>query len=55
MAVDPSDSPANLNGNNVQIDDETMSLTEAGLQYQMMVEALNAKFGLLRDAIGKGS
>jgi flagellar basal-body rod protein FlgB len=55
VTVTPSDAPANVNGNNVQIDDETMSLTEAGLQYQMMVEALNAKFGLLRDAIGKGS
>ena len=55
VTVAPSDAPVNLNGNNVQIDDETMSLTENGLQYQLMVEALNAKFGLLRDAIGKGS
>jgi len=55
IAVLPSDSPANVNGNNVHIDDETMSLEQNGLQYQLMVEALNAKFGLLRDAMGKGA
>ena len=55
VAVLPSDAAPNINGNNVQIDDETMSLEQNGLQYQLMVEALNAKFGLLRTAMGKGS
>ena len=55
VAVDPSDAPANLNGNNVQLDDETMALVDTGLQYQLLVEAMNAKFGLLRSAIGKGA
>jgi flagellar basal-body rod protein FlgB len=55
IAVLPSDAAPNINGNNVQIDNETMTLEQNGLQYQLMVEALNAKFGLLRDAIGKGS
>src|SRR5437660_789060 len=54
VAIDPSDGAANLNGNNVQIDDETMSLVDTGLQYQLLVEAMNAKFGLLRTAMGKG-
>ena len=53
VAVTPSDHYANVNGNNVQLDDETMSLVDTGLQYQLMVEAMNAKFGLLRTAIGK--
>lgn len=53
VAVTPSDSAANVNGNNVQLDDETLSLVDTGLQYQLMVEAMNAKFGLLRTAIGK--
>jgi flagellar basal-body rod protein FlgB len=53
VAVLPSDSAPNVNGNNVQLDDETLSLADTGLQYQLMVEAMNAKFGLLRTAIGK--
>ena len=53
VAVTPSDHYANVNGNNVQLDDETMDLVDTGLQYQLMVEAMNAKFGLLRTAIGK--
>jgi flagellar basal-body rod protein FlgB len=55
VAVTPEDSPANVNGNNVQLDDETMSLVDTGLQYQLMVEAMNAKFSLLRTAMGKGA
>ena len=53
VAIEASDHYANVNGNNVQLDDETMSLVDTGLQYQLMVEAMNAKFGLLRTAIGK--
>jgi flagellar basal-body rod protein FlgB len=53
VAVEASDHYANVNGNNVQLDDETMSLVDTGLQYQLMVEAMNAKFGLLRTAIGR--
>ncbi|MCU1486490.1 MAG: flagellar biosynthesis protein FlgB, partial [Actinomycetia bacterium] len=51
--VAPSEQYANDNGNNVQLDDETLSLADTGLQYQLMVEAMNAKFGLLRTAIGR--
>ena len=53
VAVTPTEAAANLNGNNVQLDDETMALVDTGLQYQLMVEALNAKFGLLRTSIGR--
>jgi flagellar basal-body rod protein FlgB len=45
---------AGLNGNNVKVDDEVVSLTETTLRYQLMVGAMNSKFGLLRTAIGGG-
>ena len=50
-AVVRSTDPAGVNGNNVNLDDETVSLVETGLRYQSMLEAMNAKFRLLRDAI----
>jgi flagellar basal-body rod protein FlgB len=53
VAVADADDPANVNGNNVQLDQETLDLVDTGLQYQLMVEAMNAKFGLLRTAIGR--
>jgi flagellar basal-body rod protein FlgB len=42
-------------GNNVNLDDETVSMVQTGLRYQTMVEAMNTKFRLLRTAIGSGS
>ena len=50
-AVVRSSDPAGVNGNNVNLDDETVSLVQTGLQYQTMLEAMNAKFRLLRDAM----
>ena len=47
--------PANPNGNNVSLDKEVVSLTDTDLRYQLMVQALNQKFGLLRTAIGSGA
>jgi flagellar basal-body rod protein FlgB len=44
----------NLNGNNVSLDTEVVALTETDLAYQLMIQALNSKFGLLRTAIGSG-
>jgi flagellar basal-body rod protein FlgB len=43
--------PANQNGNNVQMDDQNVSLIDTGLKYQLMVQAVNNKFQLLRTAI----
>jgi flagellar basal-body rod protein FlgB len=39
-------------GNNVNLDDETVSMVQTGLKYQTMVEAMNTKFRILRTAIG---
>ena len=44
-----------VNGNNVNLDDETILATDTALRYQLSVEALNAKYRLLRTAIrGQG-
>lgn len=43
--------PANINGNNVSVDNETLGLVDVGLRYQMMAEAMNNKFRVLHDAL----
>ena len=43
--------PSRQDGNNVNLDDETLSMTDTNLRYQTMVEAMNTKFRLLRDAM----
>jgi flagellar basal-body rod protein FlgB len=43
--------PGRGDGNNVNLDDETVAMVETNLRYQTMVEAMNAKYGLLRTAI----
>jgi flagellar basal-body rod protein FlgB len=50
-----STDPVNPNGNNVSLDNEVVSLTDTDLRYQLMVQAINQKFGLLRTAIGNGA
>ncbi len=49
-----SSSPARGDGNNVSLDEETISLVDTNLRYQLMTQAISAKFRLLRTAI-KGS
>jgi len=46
-----SDPVALPTGNNVQLDQELVGLTETGLRQQLLVEAANAKFRLLRSVI----
>ena len=53
--VTRSNDPVNLNGNNVSLDNETVSLVDTTMRYQLMVEAMNAKFRLLRTAIRGGA
>ena len=50
-----STDPVNPNGNNVSLDNEVVSLTDTDLRYQLMVQAMNQKLGLLRTAIGNGA
>jgi len=51
-SVSATTDPALPNGNNVQADQELIGLTETGLRQQLLVEAANAKFRLLRTVIG---
>jgi flagellar basal-body rod protein FlgB len=43
--------PTRMNGNNVNVDDENVSLIETGLRFQLGVEAMNNKFRILKDSI----
>jgi flagellar basal-body rod protein FlgB len=54
ITVSPSPAAAQQNGNNVNLDDETVLATKTQQSYQTMIDAMNAKFQLLTDAIGSG-
>ncbi len=43
--------PANINGNNVSVDNETLNLIDVGLRYQLMAESMNNKFRVLHDSL----
>jgi flagellar basal-body rod protein FlgB len=47
--------PTGLNGNNVNLDEETVSMTETNLRYQLVSQAMTAQFAQMRTAIGSGS
>ena len=46
--------PTQLNGNNVNLDEETLSNVDTSLRYQLALRAMDAKFGLLTDVIKGG-
>ena len=43
--------PTNVNRNNVNLDNETVSMTETGLRYQLALNALDGKYSTLRTAL----
>jgi flagellar basal-body rod protein FlgB len=43
--------PTNTNGNNVNLDSETIIATETGLRYQLALNALDGKYNVLRSAL----
>ena len=43
--------PSQLNGNNVNLDEETLSHIDTTMRYQLTLRALDSKYGMLRDAI----
>ena len=43
--------PTNTNGNNVNLDAETIIATETGLRYQLALNALDGKYNVLRSAL----
>jgi flagellar basal-body rod protein FlgB len=46
--------PTRINGNNVNLDRETLIDVETGLRYQLAVRAMDGKFAALRTVIGGG-
>lgn len=44
--------PTRLNGNNVNLDTETMSDIDTGLRYQLALKAMDSQFTVLKTAIG---
>ena len=53
-AVAQSLEPTQLNGNNVNLDEETLSNVDTGLRYQLALRAMDNKFGLIASAIKGG-
>lgn len=43
--------PTRLNGNNVNLDEETLSHIDTTMRYQLAIRAMDSKYGLLRDVI----
>jgi len=44
--------PTREDGNNVNLDEETLSNVNTGLSYQTVLSAMNSKYSLLKTAIG---
>ena len=51
-AVSRSLQPTRIDGNNVNLDEETLAAAETGLRYELTITALNNKFSNMRTAIG---
>jgi flagellar basal-body rod protein FlgB len=43
--------PTNTNGNNVNLDEETVISTQTGLRYQLALNALDSKYSVLRSSL----
>ncbi|HET9517196.1 MAG TPA: flagellar basal body rod protein FlgB [Actinoplanes sp.] len=43
--------PTRLNGNNVNLDAETLAHIDTMMRYQLTIRALDGKYGLLREVI----
>ncbi|HTO00320.1 MAG TPA: hypothetical protein VL068_06555 [Microthrixaceae bacterium] len=52
VKVESSTAATRMNGNNVNVADEMTGLTETALRQQLVVQALNSKYSVLRTAIG---
>ena len=51
-AVSRSLQPTRIDGNNVNLDEETLASAETGLRYELTITALTNKFNGLRTAMG---
>ena len=53
-SVSVSTEGARANGNNVDVAAEMVGLTETALTQELLIRALNDKYGLVRAALGQG-
>jgi flagellar basal-body rod protein FlgB len=47
--------PTRLNGNNVNLDHETLTHIDTNMRYQLMLRVLDGKISTLRTAMGTGA
>lgn len=52
--ISTTNDTARANGNNVNLGKEMVALTETSLTQELLVRALNDKYGLIRSALGQG-
>jgi flagellar basal-body rod protein FlgB len=52
ISNDRSLEPTRTNGNNVNLDHETLTHLDTNMRYQLMLRAVDTKISLLRTAIG---
>ena len=52
ISNDRSLEPTRVNGNNVNLDHETLTHIDTNMRYQLMLRAVDSKINLLRTAIG---
>lgn len=50
-SVQQSLEPTRLNGNNVNLDQETLSHIETTMRYQLAIRSLDGRYGSIREAI----
>lgn len=55
LSTSRSTDPTLPNGNNVRLDEESIAMAETELRYQLAAEGVNAKYRLLRSAIGNSA
>jgi len=51
-SVSRSLQPTRIDGNNVNLDEETLASAETGLRYELTITAITNKFNSMRTAIG---
>jgi flagellar basal-body rod protein FlgB len=51
ISTSTSTDPTTPNGNNVNVDTETVSLIDTGLRYQLATQSMNNEFSLMRDSM----
>jgi flagellar basal-body rod protein FlgB len=51
ITTSTSTDPTTPNGNNVNVDTETVALMDTGLRYQLATQSMNNEFNIMRDSM----